>query len=97
MEEPNPKWVINLSSKPLTQAQRSVLAKSPNFLVTTRHPPNLEHIMAIESVCTKLCQQDPEEFRAEIKKSPKVFPPPKPNLTKAQSQATRELKRTGTA
>ena len=26
LEEPNPKWVINLSSKPLTQAQRSVLA-----------------------------------------------------------------------
>ena len=29
-EEPNPKWVINLSSKPLTNAQRSVLAKGPN-------------------------------------------------------------------
>ena len=25
--------------------------------------------------------------------SPKVFPPPKPNLTKTQSQAIRELKR----
>ena len=37
-EEPNPKWVINLSSKPLTPAQRSVLAKGPNFVVT---PSNL--------------------------------------------------------
>ena len=37
-EEPNPKWVISLSSKPLTQAQRSVLAKGPNFAVT---PSNL--------------------------------------------------------
>ena len=34
LEDPNPKWVINLSSKPLTQAQRSVLAKGPNFVVT---------------------------------------------------------------
>ena len=34
MEEPNPKWVTNLSSKPLTQAQRSVLAKGPNFVVS---------------------------------------------------------------
>ena len=42
MEEPNPKWVINLSSKPLTQAQRSVLAKGPNFAVSPRHPPNLK-------------------------------------------------------
>ena len=31
-EEPNPKWVINLSNKPLTPAQRSVLAKGPNFV-----------------------------------------------------------------
>ena len=40
-EEPNPKWVINLSNKPLTPAQRSVLAKGPNFVVTPRQPPNL--------------------------------------------------------
>ena len=37
-EEPNPKWVINLSNKPLTAAQRSVLGKGPNFAVT---PGNL--------------------------------------------------------
>ena len=66
MENPNPKWVINLSSKPLTQAQRSVLAKDPNFAVTPRHPSDLEYIMTIEPVCTRLGQQDAEELRAEI-------------------------------
>ena len=66
MEEPNPKWVINLSSKPLTQVQRSVLAKGPNFVVSSRHPPNLEYITAIESACTKLSQEDAEELRADI-------------------------------
>ena len=40
-EDPNPKWVINLSNKPLTQAQRSVLAKEPNFVVSPKQPPNL--------------------------------------------------------
>ena len=40
-EDPNPKWVINLSSKPLTPAQRSVLAKGPNFVVSPKQPPNL--------------------------------------------------------
>ena len=55
-EDPSPKWVINLSSKPLTPAQRSVLAKGPNFVVTPRHPPNLEYITAIEAACTKLSQ-----------------------------------------
>ena len=66
MEEPNPKWVINLSSKPLTQVQRCVLAKGPNFAVLPRHPPNLEYITAIESACTKLSQLDAEDHRADI-------------------------------
>ena len=70
LENPNPKWVINLSSKPLTQDQRSVLAKDPNFMVTPRHPPNLEYITAIEAACTKLGQQDAEELKAEIKSLP---------------------------
>ena len=96
-EEPNLKWVINLSSKPLTPAQRSVLAKGPNFAVSSRQPPNLEYITAIEAACTKLSQQDTEELRADINKSPKVLSPPKPNLTKAQNLALRELKGTGTA
>ena len=48
--------------------------------------------MAIEAACTKLGQQDAEELRAEIN-SPKVLPTPKHNLTKAQSQSIRELKR----
>ena len=66
LEEPNPKWVINLSSKPLTKAQRSVLAKGLNFVVSPKHPPNLEYITAIEAACTKLSQQDAEELRAKV-------------------------------
>ena len=92
-EEPNPKWVINLSSKPLTPAQRSLLAKGPNFAVTPRHPPKLEYITAIEAACTKLSQQDAEELRADINQVLRSSHPPKPNLTKAQKSAIRELKR----
>ena len=66
MENPNPKWIINLSSKPLIQDQRSVLAKGPNFVVIPRYPPNLQYITAIEAAYTKLGQQDAEELRAEI-------------------------------
>ena len=92
-EDPNPKWVINLSNKPLTPAQRSVLAKGPNYVVTPRHPPNLEYITAIEAACTKLSQQDAEELRANINRVLRSSHPPKPNLTKAQTSALRELKR----
>ena len=92
-EEPNPKWVINLSNKPLTPAQRSVLAKKPNFAVTPRQPPNLEYITAIEAACTKLSQQDAEELRANINRVLRSSHPPKPNLTKNQMSALRELKK----
>ena len=89
LENPNPKWVINLSSEPLTQTQRSVLAKGPNFVVAPRHPPNLQYIMAIEVACTKLGQQDAEELRDEINRVLTSCHTPKPNLTKAQSEALR--------
>ena len=93
MEEPNPTWVINLSSKPLTQTQRFVLAKGPNFAVTPGIPPNLEYITAIETACSKLSQQDAEELRAEINRVLRSSQPTKPNLTKVQTLSLRELKR----
>ena len=73
--------------------QRSVLAKGPNFAVTPSQPPNLEYITAIEAACAKLSQQDPEDFRADINRVLRSSHSPKPNLTKAQNSALRELKR----
>ena len=68
LEDPRIKWVINLSIKLLTQAQRSLLAKGLNYAVNPRHPLNLEYITAIESVCTKLSQQKVDELRDNIKR-----------------------------
>ena len=62
-------------------------------MVTPKHPPNLEYITAIEAACTKLSQQDAEELRADINWVLRASHPPKPNLTKAQNLAIRELKR----
>ena len=85
LEDPNPKWVINLSSKPLTPAQRSVLAKGLNFVVSPKQPPNLEYITAIEAACTKLSQKDAEEPRTEVNRVLRSFHPLKPNLTKPKT------------
>ena len=71
-------WVINLSSKPLTPAQRSVLAKGPNFAVSPKQPHNLEYITAIEATCTKLSQQDTEELRVEVNRVLRSSYPPNP-------------------
>ena len=62
-------------------------------MVSPKQPPNLECTNAIEEACTKLSQQDAEELRAEVNRVPRSSHPPKPNLTKAQSLALRELKR----
>ena len=77
----------------MTQAQRSVLAKGPNFAVSPKQPPNLEYITAIEAACTKQSQQDAEELRADISRVLRSSHPPKPNITKAQNLALRELKK----
>ena len=62
-------------------------------MVSPKHPPNLEYITAIEAACTKLSLQKAEELRADINRVLRSSHPPKPNLTKAQNLALRELKR----
>ena len=62
----NLKWVINLSSHPLTPAQVSLLSKGSNFALAPNNPPNVEFISAIESAYQKLTEQDAQELRAEV-------------------------------
>ena len=44
----NSKWVINMSKKPLTDAQEKLLAYGPNFAITPRNSPIGEYIAAVE-------------------------------------------------
>ena len=64
----------------------------PSGVLCIFHHPG-GYITAIESACTKLSQQDAEELRADINQVIRSSHPPKPNLTKVQSIALRELKR----
>ena len=52
--KPRAKWVINISSRPLSTAQESLLAHGPNFAVVPRGPPIVECIIEVEKVCQKL-------------------------------------------
>ena len=60
------KWVINLSSTPLTHAQRSLLVHGPNFAVAPQKPPYGDYIIAIELACQSLDNTATEELRADI-------------------------------
>ena len=69
---------MNLSSQPLTQAETSLLTHGPNFAVTSRSPPIIECVTAIEEVCQKLERGEMEELRGEVKAILKRAHPPNP-------------------
>ena len=62
------RWVINLSSTPLTKEQERLLAHGPKFVITSRETPVKEYIVATEQACIKIEQGKQEEFRVEVKK-----------------------------
>ena len=42
--QPPNKWVINISSKPLTKVQEELLAHGCNYAVVPRNPKTTEHV-----------------------------------------------------
>ena len=89
----NSKWVINLSKVELTWAQRSLLKKGPNFAISPNNIPNLDYITAIETVCSKLKEEDAAELREEINGILKKGRIPKPNLDKEERLALHQLRK----
>ena len=63
--QPN-KWVINISSKPLTKVQEKLLTHGHNFAVVPRNPPITEYVTVVEHACMKSKQGEAEELRGEV-------------------------------
>ena len=68
-----------------TEGQKSVLAKGPNFSITPKYIPNVDYITAVESMCSKLKEEDAMELRSNINSLLRKAQAPKPNLTKQES------------
>ena len=92
--EERKKWVINLSSTPLTDEQEKLLAHGPKFVITPREAPVKEYIVAVEQACTKLEQGKQEEFRVEVKRLIKQDQNNirEANISKEEFKTLRELK-----
>ena len=86
------KWVINLSSIPLTKEQESLLAHGPNFVITPKKPPLGEYISNIEKVCQSLDTNMAEELRSEVYRVLRQPHLLKPNLKKEEIVAMKQLK-----
>ena len=48
------KWVINLSSKPLSDGEQSILQKGPKFAVSFSKVPITEYIAVTKRICDEL-------------------------------------------
>ena len=48
------KWVINLSSKPLSDGEQSLLQKGPKFAVSSSKVPLTEYIAVTKRICNEL-------------------------------------------
>ena len=88
----NSKWVINLSSYPLTPAQVSLSSRGPNFAHAPNNPPTVEFISAIELACQKLTEQDVQGLRAEVNILLRRAKPPKSNISREESKSLKELR-----
>ena len=86
------RWVRNLLSTPLTEAQFSLLLHGPNFTVAPRHPP-WDYITAIEQACLKLEPHNAEELRAAMRGALSNSQEPTSNITKQEVQVLVELKK----
>ena len=86
-------WVNNLSSTPLTQDEKKLLSNSPNYAIVPRIPPIGENITTIENVCNQLEQGKAVELRGEVKKVLKKVHPPRPNISRSEREAIKQLRK----
>ena len=82
------RWVINMSKKPLTEAQ------GPNFAITPRNPPVGQYIAVVEQTCQNMAQGEAEELRAEVKAVLRKIQHPTANITREEQKAMNKLKDT---
>ena len=87
------KQVINSSKTELTEAQKSVLSKGPNFAVSPDNVPNLNFITAIETMCSELKEEDVSELIGEINAVLRKGKAPKCNLNKEERIALNQLRK----
>ena len=87
------KWFINISDKPLSADEESLLAHRSNFVIVLKDQPIVQYVAAIEHACTKLEEGKAEEFRVQVKAAIQKIQKPKPNIIRGERIAIAELKK----
>ena len=93
------KWVINLSSKPLSDGEQSILQKDPKFTVSSSKLPLTEYIAVTKRICDELGENTTGKGCTEIyQKTKEVLQHfkdkkgPTHNITKQEKEAIKTLR-----
>ncbi|MCP4473275.1 MAG: hypothetical protein GY821_01620 [Gammaproteobacteria bacterium] len=84
--------VVNLSTRPLTPDESSVLKLGLNFVRAPSKPPVLDIIASAELISQQLCPSIATRFRSSVASCLKKAKSPSPNLSFAQIKALKSLK-----
>ena len=90
------KWVINLSSRPLSDTEVSLLKKGLNFALIPSNIPVTEIVAKVESTMRTLDSVQADTVRRTVNVILQQAKPPKPNITKDMQEALKNLKQDDT-
>jgi len=96
LESTKNKWVINLSSRPLSDAEVSLLEKRLNFAVTSTNTPATEIVAKVESAIRRFDLEQADTIRRTVNNILQQAELPKPNITKETLEALQNLKQNDT-
>ena len=85
-------WVVNLSSRSLSDAEKTLLKKGLNFAVTPGNIPATEIIAKVEAAVRQLDAEQADTVRRAVNGILQQAEPPEPNITKEMRDALKNLK-----
>ena len=94
------KWVVNLSTKPLTPAEESLLKHGPKYAVASKKIPTMDYMAATQTICDSLgensekldCSAYYSKAKDLLQKYNKL-PRPKNNITREEKDALNALRK----
>ncbi|XP_071505303.1 uncharacterized protein [Diadema antillarum] len=85
-------WVVTLSKRKLSSAEKALLSKGPNFAVAPTRVPATEIIAKVESSVRTLSAETVGSVRREVSAVLATAQPLKPNITPDMRKALKSLK-----
>ena len=85
-------WVVNLSSRSLSDAEKALLKKGLNFAVTPANIPATEIIAKVEAAVRQLDAEQADTVRRAVNVILQQAEPPEHNITKEMRDALKSLK-----